>query len=372
MKYYIIAGERSGDLHGGNLIRSLIKMDPDASVRAWGGDFMKKAGADLIKDYRDLAFMGFLEVVLNFRKILQNLEFCRNDIKNFNPDVIILIDFAGFNFRIAKYAHAKGYRVFYYISPKIWAWNTRRVYKVKAWVERMFVILPFEKDFYHKYGVEVDYVGNPVVQAVSDYVPDAEFNAELPDHEFKKTCALLPGSRKQEVLQSLPLMVKVAMKHPDTLFLVAAVENLPKELYLCGRELNNVRIIYEKAYDILSVSHTAIVTSGTATLETALWKVPQVVVYKANLRISYWIARMVIRVQFISLVNLIAGKEVVKELIQDNLNESSLNAEFDNILEEGESRNEIFRQYEIIEKILGHEVSSEKAASLMIRYLGQK
>ncbi len=369
MKYYIIAGERSGDLHGGNLIKSLKNSDPLAIFRVWGGDYMKSAGADLVMHYNDLAFMGFLEVVLNFRKILKNLDHCRNDIVKFKPDVLILIDFAGFNFKIAKFAHQQGFRIFYYISPKIWAWNTKRVYKIKSWVERMFVILPFEKDFYQQYGVEVDYVGNPVAQAVHHHKVDKIFADEIRNKAYDKIVALLPGSRRQELLQSLPLMVHTAKHFPDVLFLVAGVNNLPNKLYDICKEVNNVQVVFEKAYDILSISHAAIVTSGTATLETALWKVPQVVVYKANLRISYWIARMVIKVRFISLVNLIAGEEVVKELIQDNLNEVSLKNEFHKILNDESTRNGILNAYDKIDKELGQQVSSDTAAGLMIRYL---
>lgn len=369
MKYYIIAGERSGDLHGGNLIRSLMKTDTQAVVRAWGGDYMKEAGADLVKHYRDMAFMGFMEIVLNVRTIFRNLDLCRTDIIQFSPDVIILIDFAGFNFRIARFAKEKGYRVFYYISPKIWAWNTGRVYKIKSWVERMFVILPFEADFYKKYGVEVDYVGNPVAEAVRNHKPDPDFRDKLSGSGYSSIAALLPGSRKQEVLQSLPLMVKVAEKHKNVLFLVAAVNNLPDELYSVCRGIDNVNVIYEKAYDILSVSSQAIVTSGTATLETALWKVPQVVVYKANLRISAWIARMVIKVKYISLVNLILDRPLITELIQENLTLGNLLSEFEKILDNNEVRSNILRGYAEAASMLGTSIASDKAANLMVRYL---
>ncbi len=372
MKYYLIAGERSGDLHGGNLIRSLKKHDPSGIYRAWGGDYMKEAGAELVMHYKDMAFMGFVEVVLNFRKILKNLGHCGKDIMEFMPDVIILIDFAGFNFKIAKFAHQKGFRIFYYISPKIWAWNTKRVFKIKSWVERMFVILPFEKDFYQKYGVEVDYIGNPVVQAVQQHKMDKEFGDGIRREGFQKIAALLPGSRNQEVLQSLPLMVETAQQYPEVLFLVAAVNNLPPELYEVCKPHKNIKIVFEKAYDILSVSDAAIVTSGTATLETTLWKVPQVVVYKANLRVSYWIARMVIKVRFISLVNLIANKEVVKELIQDYLNADSLNSEFRKVLNDESTREKIMNAYKLIEEKLGNQVASETAASLMRQYLDTK
>jgi lipid-A-disaccharide synthase len=372
MKYYIIAGERSGDLHGSNLVRSLKKVDPLADIRAWGGDLMSDAGAILVTHYRELGFMGFLEVILNLRKIFRFLELCRRDISAFNPDVIILIDFAGFNFRIAAYAHQKGYRVFYYISPKIWAWYTRRVYKVKANVERMFVILPFEVDFYRKFGVEVDYVGNPVVQTVRNHHPDQDFIASVKRSGFDRRVALLPGSRFQEVKQSLPLMVRIAGAHKNVLFLVAGVNNLPADLYAPANRMENVRVEFEKAYDILSVADAAIVTSGTATLETALWKVPQVVIYKANLRISAWIARMVIKVKFISLVNLIENREVVKELIQENLTEENLAREFNDILDNQPRRREILEAYDSMAGRLGEEISSDTAALRMIKYLESK
>jgi lipid-A-disaccharide synthase len=372
MKYYIIAGERSGDLHGGNLVRSLKKLDKNCVIRAWGGDYMKNAGAELVMHYNDLAFMGFAEVVLHFRKILRNLDFCRKDISDFLPDVIILIDFAGFNFRIANFARTKGFRVFYYISPKIWAWYTSRVYKIKAWVERMFVILPFEVDFYKKYGVEVDYVGNPVAEAVINHSVDMEFATSIRKSGFSQIAALLPGSRRQEVLQALPVMIKIADQYPSVLFLVAGVNNLPAELYSGCSGRSNMQIIYEKTYDILSIADAAIVTSGTATLETALWNVPQVVIYKANLRISAWITRLVIKVRFISLVNLILDRELVKELIQENLTHENLHREFNKILNDAAWREGVFKGYKEIKDKIGSTVTSDTAASLMFKYLGQK
>ncbi|HLF33993.1 MAG TPA: lipid-A-disaccharide synthase [Cyclobacteriaceae bacterium] len=369
MKYYIVAGERSGDLHGGNLTRSLKELDPGASVRGWGGEYMESAGAVLVKHYRDLAFMGFMEVLINFRKILANLDFCRRDILRFSPDVIILIDFAGFNFRIASFARKQGIRVFYYISPKIWAWYTSRVYKIKSSVERMFVILPFEVDFYRRFDVQVDYVGNPVAEAVRKHKTDPEFTGSIRESGFKKVAALLPGSRYQEVYQAIPLMMEIAEKHKEVLFLVAAVNNLPQSLYASCLHKSNVRVVPEKAYDILSVSQAAIVTSGTATLETALWKVPQVVIYKANLWISALIARMVIKVRYISLVNLICDREVVKELIQENLTTVNLLEEFNRIQNDEKRREEMLNGYREAEEKLGYDIASEKAAKLMVTYL---
>jgi lipid-A-disaccharide synthase len=372
MKYYIIAGERSGDLHGGNLIKSLKKRDPECKIRAWGGDYMKNAGAELVMHYNDLAFMGFAEVVLHFRKILRNLEFCRKDILEFSPDIIILIDFAGFNFRVASFAWKKGFRIFYYISPKIWAWYTSRVYRIKSRVERMFVILPFEVDFYKKYGVEVDYVGNPVAEAVRNHLIDKEFAESIRKAGFTKITALLPGSRKQEVLQAIPVMSKIADHYPEVLFLVAGVNNLPGELYSGCSGKPNMRVVFEKTYDILSVADAAIVTSGTATLETALWNVPQVVIYKANLRISAWITRMVIKVKYISLVNLILGRELITELIQENLTHENLVREFNEIITDSGRRDNIIKGYKEVSDKIGHTVTSETAAELMIQYLGKK
>ncbi len=369
MRYYLIAGERSGDLHGSNLIKALKKRDPEARFRAWGGEYMEKAGAELVVHYNNLSFMGFVEVVLYFRKVLKYFRFCKKDILTHQPDVVILIDFGGFNLRMARFLKKKNIRVFYYISPKIWAWNTKRAYRVKAHVDRMFVILPFEKDFYASYGVEVDYVGNPVADAIREHTPDPSFLEALNLSEGDNYTALLPGSRNQELISILPAMIRLAKNHPGKRFILAAISSVPHHLYAECRVIPNMDLVFNRTYDILAYARAGVITSGTATLETALWNVPQVVVYRSTSRISVWIARRVIQVKYISLVNLIARDKIVEELIQDNLTEDNLNREFTTIWEDQNERNRIFTAYKEIKNILGKEPVSDKAARLMYDYL---
>jgi len=369
MRYYLIAGERSGDLHGANLIKALKKRDREARFRAWGGGYMEEAGADIVVHYRNLAFMGFVEVILYFNKILHFMRLCKKDIRAYRPDVVILIDFGGFNMRMARFLKKHHYKVFYYISPKVWAWNTGRARAIKANVDRMFVILPFEKDFYNEFGFEVDYVGNPVMDAVRAHVPDSSFLQGINLSREDQYIALLPGSRNQELSSILPVMTDLAHQYPLQKFVLAAISTVPGELYRSCKNVPNIHLVFDRTNDILAFAHAAVVTSGTATLETALWEVPQVVVYRSSSRISFLIASMVIRVSFISLVNLIAGREVVKELIQSDLTLGNLKAEMDKLLFDEEVRKKILLDYREIQSTLGNDPVSDRAADLMIQYL---
>jgi lipid-A-disaccharide synthase len=368
MKFYLIAGERSGDLHGGNLIKALRKHYPQSSFRGFGGDYMQTSGMEIVVHYRELAFMGFAEVLANLRTISKKLKQAQSDILEYKPDVIVLIDYAGFNMRIAKFAKQHHLKIYWYISPKVWAWNQSRALKLKANVDRMFVILPFEKNFFKKYNWDVDYVGNPVLDAVKAHQLDQNFLTKNNIKGNVPLIALLPGSRKQELQRMIPLMASVASNLPQYLFGLAMVSNLHEDLYAPLKALSNVRFIDNATYDLLSHAQAAIVTSGTATLETALFRVPQVVVYKTS-EFSYRIAKMAIRVPFISLVNLIADREVVKELIQsDASNEKTLN-EITLIFKDPIYQESILSGYDEIIKILDTGSASENTARLMTEYL---
>ena len=368
MKYYIIAGERSGDLHGGNLVRALRREDPSATFRGFGGEYMKDAGVDLAVHYSEMAFMGIFELLGNLRKISKFIRQCKEDINRFQPDVVILIDYGGFNRRIARYGRSRGLKIFYYIPPKVWAWYQRRVWELKANVDRMFVILPFEKDFYKKFDWEVDYVGNPVLDAVRAHVPDEQFREREGLGGDKPIVALLPGSRKQEVQRIIPLMEEVVRRHPTYQYALGAVDNLEPTLYGNLKRMENVRFVYNKTYDLLRHAVAAIVTSGTATLETALFRVPQVVVYKTS-PLSYFFAKLVLKVPHISLVNLIVGREVVRELIQGDANPSETSSELERLLH-GDRREKVLEGYEELVHLLdAGDSASENAARLMGGYL---
>ena len=370
MKYYVIAGEASGDLHASNLINALKGKDTNAEFRAWGGDRIKQTGATLVKHYRDLAFMGFVEVVKNLRTILDNLKFCKQDIIEFNPDVLILVDYPGFNLRIAKWARQQGYKVFYYISPQVWAWNKKRVKHIKRDVDEMFVILPFEQEFYKGYGVDVHFIGHPLLDVIPGFEGSHEFSLDLTKTE-QKIIALLPGSRKQEVKRMLPVMVELAGAYADHLrFVLAAAPSIELDFYQDLIAGNKITVLQDQTYDILLRAHAAIVTSGTATLETCLFNVPQVVCYEGNAA-SFALAKRIVDVPFISLVNLIADEEVVKELIQQDYNLSTLNNEFTKLLEKG-PREKIFKGYEKVRSKLGTSGASERAAAKMNEILKNK
>lgn len=368
MRYYIIAGERSGDLHGSNLVKAIRKHDPGAVFRGLGGDYLQQAGVALFVHYAEFAVMGFVEVLLNIVKISGYLRKCGKDIVAFKADVIILIDYAGFNRQMAKFGKRNNIKVFYYISPKVWAWNQGRAHQLKANVDRMFVILPFEKDFYRKFDWDVDYVGNPVLDAVKAHRADPDFASRWKLDPGAAMIALLPGSRRQELQGVIPVMREIVARFQEFQFAVATVNNLDKKLYEPLKEFPNVRFVQEDTYNLLQHARAAIVTSGTATLETALFRVPQIVVYKAA-RLSYLLAKMVIRVPFISLVNLIAGKEVVKELIQDDANVEKISAELKALLSDKAYRKGIVENYDAIIKVLDTGSASDNAARLMVGYL---
>ncbi len=369
MKYYVIAGEASGDLHASNLLKALKEEDNEAHFRIWGGDLMQAAGGKLVKHYSDLAFMGFLEVVTNLNTILNNIRFCKKDILQYQPDVLILVDYPGFNLRIAKWAKSKNIRVFYYISPQIWAWHTSRVHEIKRNVERMFVILPFEKDFYKKYDFEVDFVGHPLLDVIRNFKAESNF-LEKNNLSDKPIIAILPGSRKQEIKRMLNVMLSAVAEFSNYQITIAGAPSIPHEFYenLIGNN-NNVSVIRNKTYQLLHHASIALVTSGTATLETGLFKVPQVVCYKGN-AISYHIAKRLIDVKYISLVNLIIDKPLVQELIQNDFNVKNLKFEIQQLSEENYI-NDIMKGYDELETQLGHQGASRRAAQLMVGYLNK-
>jgi lipid-A-disaccharide synthase len=368
MKYYIIAGERSGDMHAGNLVRSIKSHDAAAQFKGFGGDYMSSAGVQLTVHYRELAFMGIAEVLSNLNKISKLGKICKDDILAFHPDVVILVDYGGFNTRIAKFARKNNLRVYFYITPKVWAWHQRRALTLKANVDRMFVILPFEKDFYKKFDWDVDYVGNPVLDAVKQHQTDSTFLQRNGFIKNKPLIALLPGSRKQELMKIIPLMVACAEGLPDYQFAVATVDNLDTDLYGALKNLPNVKFIENDTYNLLKHATSAVVTSGTATLETALLKVPQVVVYVTSW-LTYKLGRSFITVKYLSLVNLIADKPVVVELIQEEANTNRLIHEVKTITEDERKRTEILGDYDSIYKTLDIGSASENAGRLMYQYL---
>lgn len=370
MKYYIIAGEASGDLHGSNLIKEIKHLDPVASIRAWGGDLMKDAGASLVKHYRDLAFMGFLEVIKNLPTILQNIKFCKQDIEAWQPDVLVLIDYPGFNLRIADWAKKHGCKVVYYIAPQVWAWKENRVKKMKLCIDKMFCILPFEKDYFkNKWNWDVTYVGHPLLRVIESFKSTTPLVTEN-----KKVIALLPGSRKQEIVKMLPIMLSVTPHFPAYTFMVAQAPGQDAPFYnrfLMGYA--NVTLIKNSTYDLLSIADAALVTSGTATLETALFKVPEVVCYKTS-KFSYQIAKWLVKIKFISLVNLIMDKEIVQEIIQENLTEQHLTTALRNITENEVKRKEVMDNYQMLHTLLaaGGGEASAKVAQEIVAFAGPK
>ena len=367
MKYYIIAGEASGDLHGSNLIKALLKNDGEAEVRCFGGDMMAKAGASLAKHYKEMAFMGFFEVIKNLPKIFQNIKFCKSDIMAFGPDVIIFIDFSGFNLRIAKWAKQQGFNTNYYISPQVWASRKGRVNQIKRDIDKMYVILPFEQEFYAENGYEVEFVGHPLLDAIENTnLPEgSDFKSSNKLHPEKPIIALLPGSRRQEVQKMLTVMLSVQDHFSNYQFVIAGAPSLESDFYEPFIKNSKVGYVSGQTYALLKNAHAALVTSGTATLETALFKVPQVVCYKGNW-ISYQIAKRIITLDYISLVNLIMRKEVVKELIQGELSTKNLTEELSKILRVTK-RDEILSDYDLLEKKLGGQGASERAAQLIIQ-----
>ena len=371
MRYYIIAGEASGDLHGSNLVRSILEEDSTAEIRAWGGDLMQSSGAEIVKHYRDLAFMGFWEVLKNIWTILANFRFAKREIAEWRPDVLILIDFPGFNLRMAKWASKRGIRVFYYISPQIWAWHTSRVHRIKKDVERMYVILPFEKEFYGKHNFEVEYVGHPLLD-VTEQIEVPEDFRKVHELDDRPIIAMLPGSRKQEIEAMLPRMAAMVEKFPAYQFVVAGAPALKGEYYhsllqKLQAPANQLKIVSGSTYLLLKCARAALVTSGTATLETALLGTPQVVCYKSS-ALSYWLARRLVRVSFISLVNLIVEAPLVRELIQGNLNDQELELALEDALSES-GRSRILEGYKTLRTKIGTPGASARAGQLMVRRL---
>lgn len=372
MKYYIIAGEHSGDLHASNLIKGIQKKDPQAQIRAWGGDLMQQQGAYLVKHIRELAFMGFWEVITNLRTILRNLQICKEDILAFRPDALILIDYPGFNLRIAEFAKKHQIKTIYYISPQIWAWKQSRIKKIKRDVDKMMVILPFEQAFYQKHQFPVEYHGHPLMDALAQYTaanPVNEFRKknQLPD---KPIVALLPGSRKQEISRMLSVMEETARHFPQHQFVIAALSGHPESFYRQFTQNPNVSMVFDQTYALLQVAEAALVASGTATLETAIIGTPQVVCYKAG-TISYHIARKLVKVKYISLVNLIMDKPAVKELIQKDFNIGMLQTELSAILEGMPQRDQMLNDYAQLQQSLGGQGASDKAGASIVNFLAK-
>jgi lipid-A-disaccharide synthase len=365
MKYYILAGEASGDLHGSNLMKALLKEDPDANIRFWGGDLMQEVGGTLVTHYKERAFMGFSEVVMNLGKIFKFISQCKKDIEAFKPDALIFIDNSGFNLRIAKWAKPKNFKTHYYISPQVWASRASRVKTIKATIDHMYVVLPFVEDFYKEYNYTVHFVGHPLIDAIASksQVDPTKFKNDYGLDE-RPIIALLPGSRKQEINKMLSVMLSVVSDFTEYQFVIAGAPSQDTSLYAPFLIKQNVKLIANKTYDLLSLSTAALVTSGTATLETALFKVPQVVCYKGS-AISYQIAKRIITLKYISLVNLILDKEAVKELIQKELNTANLKKELTKILDEYE-RAKLFLDYYDLEQKLGGKGASEKTAKLIV------
>ncbi len=372
MRIYIIAGEASGDLHAANFVKELKQLYPQVELKGWGGDLMQQAGVNVVKHYRELAFMGFIEVVKNLRTILKNIKICVKDIEEFKPDAVFLVDYPGFNLRIAERIKPLGCKIYYYISPQVWAWKQNRVHKIKKLVDKMFVILPFEKEFYKKFDFDVDFVGHPLLDAIEQYQQESkkeDFRTKngLDDRPI---IALLPGSRKQEILVKLPLMLSVVNHFSDYQFVVAAAPSLPDDFYEQFKIPQKVSIVTGQTYALLNNSYAALVTSGTATLETALFNIPEVVCYKGS-AVSYQIAKRLIKVKYISLVNLIAGKEVVKELIQGELNTANISRELKNITSNTEYRTQLIGEYGNLRQLLGGSGASATVANAVLKSLQQ-
>lgn len=371
MKYYIISGEASGDLHGSNLMKAIYRHDPQAEVRFWGGDLMQSVGGTMVKHISDLAIMGIVEVMVHLRTVLANIRLCKQDILDYNPDAVIFIDYPGFNLRIAKFTHSHGFKNFYYISPQVWAWKKGRIKTMRRVLDKMYVILPFEKPFYDKYGVEnVEYVGHPLLDAVAD------FNSSHVADDFRRRnnlddrpiIALMPGSRKMELRKMMPTMAALASRHPEYNFVIAGMTLLGDSFYKPFLTSQNVTLVYNQTYMLLQSAFAGVITSGTATLEAALFHLPQVVCYRAN-ALTVAFAKTFAKVKYISLVNLIADKPVVRELIQKDLNKNTLETEFSKITKDKNNRMAMIAEYESIEKTLGSEGVSDKAVLSILKTL---
>ena len=375
MKYYIIAGEASGDLHGSRLVRAIRANDSDAIIRAWGGDLMENEGAEIAKHYKELAFMGFTEVLLNIITILNNIKFCKKDIIAFKPDIVVFIDYPGFNLPMAKFAKAKGFKTAYYISPQIWAWKENRIHAIKKSIDLMMVILPFEKDFYLKWKYDVQYVGHPLMEIIHDFkqtTNTSEFRKSIKGESNKKIIAVLPGSRKQEIKVKLPIMLEASTCLQDSTFIVAQAPGVDDDfIYSITKQFPNTTIVKNQTYHLLSIADAALVTSGTATLETALFGVPEVVCYKTS-SLSYALAKKIVKVKFISLVNLILNKEVVKELIQNDLQYSNICEELNKLLYNVSIRDQLHKDYQLLKDSLVSGGNASTNAALLIKEILDK
>lgn len=372
MKYYIIAGEASGDLHGSNLMKAILRSDPQAEIRFWGGDLMQSVGGTLVKHIRDLAFMGFVEVVANLRTVLKNIALCKKDIVDFHPDAVIFIDYPGFNLKIAKFTHAQGFKNFYYISPQVWAWKKGRIKTMRKVLDMMYVILPFEKPFYDRNNVQnVEFVGHPLLDAIAEF----DKNAQLADDfrsrnglDERPIIALMPGSRKMELRKMMPNMCQLAAQHSEYQFVIAGMKLLGSSMYTPYIHSDNVSIVYDQTYPLLKTAFAGVITSGTATLEAALFDLPLVVCYKAN-ALSVFIAKRFAKVRYISLVNLIADKPVVKELIQNDLNANDLESEFRKITVDESYRQNLQHEYDLLKEQLGGVGASQRTVNSILAFL---
>ncbi len=373
MKYYLIAGEASGDLHASNLMKALKEADNQAEFRFWGGELMQSVGGTLVKHYKETAFMGFIPVLLHLPDIIRHLRLCKKDLLDWRPDVVILVDYPGFNLKIAEFAKRNGIRTFYYISPKIWAWKEGRIKNIKRDIDEMFSILPFEVDFYNRHHYPIHYVGNPCVDAVNtfrtDYKQDFQQFCQENHLEDKPMIALLAGSRKQEIKDNLAPMIEAVKSFPDYQAVIAAAPGIDRDYYLPYIK-EGVKVVFGQTYALLSHATAALVTSGTATLETALFDVPQVVCYYTPLgKLIAFLKKYFLKVQYISLVNLIAGKEVVTELVADKMTVINMRKELTEILPEGNKRDKQLSEYKRLQKQLGQENASQRAAKKMVELL---
>lgn len=366
MKYYLIAGEASGDLHASNLMKEIKKEDTEALFRYLGGDLMIEQGGSCAKHYKETAYMGFVDVFMHLPSILKNIKRVKQDILNFKPDVVILVDYPGFNLRIAEFAHNAGLKVFYYISPKIWAWKQSRVHKIKRYIDTLFIIFPFEKDFYKKFDYPVEYVGNPIMDAIDFRKPDTEAFKKEYALDDRKIVALLPGSRKREIEHNFPIMLKTAEQFPNLQFLVAGAPSLDRSFIEKFITQPNVKLLYNQTHEVLRKADAALVTSGTATLETAILNIPEVCCYKGD-TLSYHIAKKLIKVKFISLVNLVMEKEVIKEYIQFDMTVEKLSEELNKLLYDDVYRQTMLNRFEELRQILGGKGASERTAKIIVK-----
>ena len=367
MKYYIVVGEASGDLHASNLMKELKKKDAEAEFRFWGGDLMQVQGGTCVKHYKETAIMGFVDVFVNIRKVFKNIKLCKSDISWYKPDAVIFVDYPGFNLRIAEYTHKQGFKNFYYISPKVWAWKQSRVEKIKKFIDKLFVIFPFEIEFYKKHNYKVEFVGNPLLDAIDDKINNKlsreDFLREnnLPD---KPIVAILAGSRKKEVSYNLPVMVKVASKFPDYLFVIAAAPSLDIEIYKNYIKNSDIKIIYNKTYDVMQHSVASLITSGTATLEAALFNLPELVCYRGDWG-SYQIARRLIKVKYASLVNLIMDRLVIKEFLQYDMTVENITKELEKLLKNEDYKSQIKKDFAELQNVLGGKGASARTAKII-------